>query len=197
MRAVGNDIFGLRSLLSPLDGERAENRWWTSLPVVGATDATELAEAFRKPVKETESRVAFRIAETPEATLDEGGTDTCRETRDPEGDTRTEFRWFPAPAGLEAVFSPSLRTPNSFIGASLEAVEGSDVGTNNGPALRLVLRDVNKDEEFLRFGDATAEDRLAIRGILVGVSFTPPESEPDSVVLLFREDSGGSLVSRN
>jgi hypothetical protein len=66
-RALGREIFGV-SNLSPLEGERAENRWWEdSLAAEGVDiDVTELADALRSPVNETESRFPLRCRILPE-----------------------------------------------------------------------------------------------------------------------------------
>lgn len=62
MRVVGREIFGLRSF-SPLEGERAENRWGVASDVAFAgveTEFTEAVDALRSPLKEMESRAPLR-----------------------------------------------------------------------------------------------------------------------------------------
>lgn len=59
------------SNLSPLDGERAENRWWEDSATAKGVeiDVTELADALRSPVKETESRFPLRCRMLPEVEI--------------------------------------------------------------------------------------------------------------------------------
>jgi hypothetical protein len=61
------ESFGV-SNFSPLDGERAENRWWEdSLAAEGVDiDVTELVDALRSPLKETESRFPLRCSILPD-----------------------------------------------------------------------------------------------------------------------------------
>lgn len=80
-------------------------------------------------------------------------------------------------------------TPNSL--ADVRAVGEGFVEDGPGSvavAFALVRRMLRADPEFLSGGDAAAEVRLEMRGILVGVSFGRPETE-------FNSDDGGSLNS--
>lgn len=68
--------------------------------------------------------------------------------------------------GLEMDASPFSKTPNSLKDASPCMGDGS-VEPVTGPLMLTLAR----RSRFFRVGDPTAEVRLEIRGILVGVSF--------------------------
>jgi hypothetical protein len=76
---------------------------------------------------------------------------------------------------LEDDLSPFSNTPNSLRGPSLGAGEGSVEPAMSPPTLRLARRSIVP--LFFIVGDPTAEVRLEMRGILVGVSFTLPGIE--------------------
>jgi len=173
---------GARSF-SPFEGESTENRWWDvdgSVFAAGVeSEATEFVDDLRKPMNETESRLLLRGTEVPTV-----GTapEDCRGTR--EIDTEGE----PPPEGCRTLgVDPSSLsiTPNSFVeklvGDTLVDVDAIK------PLVRLV---VNVETEFFNVGEAAADVRLEMRGILVGVSFGSPEVE-------FNKEDGGSLPSCN
>lgn len=76
-RDAGRDIFGLRSLLIPFDGEAPTACECASKPAVDAIDETEPVDDFRNPFTEIESWMGLRAlatvdeeeAEKPEANL--------------------------------------------------------------------------------------------------------------------------------
>jgi hypothetical protein len=77
-------------------------------------------------------------------------------------------------------------TPNSSVDNSIgEAF----VEAEKPLTLILARRLVKLDTEFFNVGDVPAEVRLAMRGILVGVSFGLPDTE------YIRDDEEGSLTS--
>ena len=78
--------------------------------------------------------------------------------------------------------SPIDKTPNSF---GRSSIMESDVWSSNaidGPTIKLALFDAKIDDELLRAGDVTVEERLAILGILVGVSFGICDIDPENDV---------------
>lgn len=76
-----------------------------------------------------------------------------------------------------AVSSILSRSPNSSSESPLTESSTSERIPVPTP-FTLVLRAVNEEEEGFRAGDVTVEERLAIRGMRVGVSFGQPEVEP-------------------
>ena len=62
-------------------------------------------------------------------------------------------------------------TPNSSRVSSAPDGIASDEALAKAPTLRLALLEDNKEAELFNGGGDTAEERLAMRGILVGVSF--------------------------
>ena len=150
-----------------------------------ATEATEPVDALRRPPKEMESRLLLRVRALP----DEALADTWRGTLDVElidGDPLTEEFVLPAPVIVFAVGWLSLfsMTPNSFVDSP---VGDGFVDDDKPVAIVLVLRAPTVDEEVFKGGE-TAEERLDIRGIFVGVSFGWEE-------MVFIEEEGGSLSS--
>lgn len=158
---VASDTLGLNSFTF-FEGDNAENRevdslWGTDI------DANEPEDPLRGALKDIDDSRVFLGA------IDD--VEPCRGTRDVDG------------AGFE-VLSTLLITPNSF---------GVSVGPGDGSAERgklLVLATLRRmlDVCFKGGGEAapSAELRLEMRGILVGVSLTIP---------LVPEDELGSLVS--
>lgn len=74
-------------------------------------------------------------------------------------------------------------TPNSFV----DKLTGEAL-VEDATARLLALLVARAEVEFFKGGDATADVRLDMRGILVGVSFGRPEVE-------FIKDEGGSRLS--
>jgi len=173
---------GARSF-NPFEGESTENRWCDvegSVFVAGVeSEDTEFVDDLRKPINETESRVLLRGTEVP---IDVEGAAECRGARDvdAEGEPRIEG------CRTLGVDPSSLSiTPNSLV----EKLVGDtllDEDTTR-PLVRLV---VDVDTELFNGGDAAADVRLEMRGILVGVSFGSPEVE-------FNKEGNGSLPSFN
>ena len=123
------------------------------------------ADAFRKPIKETESRVLRGMA--LEVTV---AAEDCLGARDTEeGEPRicrTVLETFGvAPSSL-------AMTPNSFIET------GDGLTDPAAAALMLVLLlPGNVEVDLPKGGVDAAEFRPEIRGIFVGVSFDNPETE--------------------
>lgn len=183
VRAAAPELLGPRSL-SPFDGERAEKRCDVVSfdPVAGALmEATEPVEDFRRPMKETESRLLLRKKLPVDATTD------CRGTRDVEvdGDPRVDVCFPPIAVVLGVAPSSLSITPNSLVERAIG--EGLVEDGASPVMLTLVRRLPSADVECFKGGDGTAEVRLEIRGILVGVSLGRPEAE------LFK-DEGGSFA---
>lgn len=57
----------------------------------------------------------------------------------------------------------------------------------NAPTFKLVRREAISEELLFKGGEATVDERLAMRGILVGVSFVRAEEA--------EEDIGGGCIS--
>lgn len=173
--------------MSPFDGDRAEKRCVEAVevsvdPAAGALmEATEPVEDFRRPIKETESRLLLRKKLPVDAAAD------CRGTRDVEvdGDPRVAVCFVPTAVVLGVVPSSLSMTPNSFVEGAVG--EGLAEDGARPVILTLVRRLPSAELECFKGGDDTAEVLLDIRGILVGVSFGRPEVE------LFK-DEGGSFV---
>jgi len=162
------EIFGVSSF-KPFDGDNAENLCECVVSLGGATElveATEPVDAFRRALKDTESRFDFR-GMPPEG----GGPEACLGTRElTDGDARTDCRF--AVVGSLAFAtcgSPFSKTPNSFIVPSPGIGEGSVEGA---VTLRLIRRLATV--ALPSPGDPAADVRLEMRGILVGVSFGKP-----------------------
>ena len=136
-------------------------------------DVTELVDAFLRPANDKDSLFAFRV--TDATRLEDEEVVDWRGTRDTEpvvdGEARTEWREEGSFVFAEGV----SKTPNSLeiswlaVGESLDGVV----------SLTWVLA-----RRLLSVGEVTVEDRLAIRGIFVGVSF-------DNVNDVLFEDNGG------
>jgi hypothetical protein len=103
-----------------------------------------------------------------------------------DGDARTEDCLVVPEIVLAIWPSPFSMTPNSLVESSVG--EGF-VEAARPLILTLTLRLVTLDTEFFNGGDAPAEVRLEMRGILVGVSFRLPDME------FIKDDGGGSLAS--
>jgi len=171
------ETFGLRSL-SPLDGERAENRcddvWvdaWVEGASLGATElseATEPVEDLRRPPKDMESRPLRGILDDEVELLTRG----TRDVELDEGDARTDCRCVTV---LRVAFgtSPFSNTPNSSklgVGWFIDPEDpfpGTLPGVGDGsfPAtdetIRLVRRlAIVEDVETFRAGDETVDVRL-------------------------------------
>jgi hypothetical protein len=173
---------GARSF-NPFEGESTENRWCDvdgSVFAAGVeSEATEFVDDLRKPMNETESRLILREIEVP---TDVAGAADCRGARDvePDGEPRIEG------CRTLGVDPSSLSiTPNSLV----EKLVG-DTLLDEDATRPLVRLAVKLDTEFFNGGDAAADVRLEMRGILVGVSFGSPEVE-------FNKEGNGSLPSFN
>lgn len=179
------------SSFNPLDGESAEKRWCDvdvdSVDAAGVDmDATELVDAFRSPVKDIESRLDLRGRMLLEVDAD---ADAWRGTRDVEfmdGDPRIEGCLVGPETVLAAGTAPSSMTPNSLVDRLVG--DGFVEDVESPWTIILVLRLAKADAEVFKGGEAAAEVRLEMRGILVGVSFgrLPPE---------LNSADGGSLGS--
>ena len=123
----------------------------------------EPVDGFRSPMNDTESRVLLRGVATVAAV-------DCRGARDvDDGEPRTCRDVF---VTLGVAPSSLAMTPNSFIEI------GDGLTDPTAAAFMLVLRLPGKVEVDLPSGGVpTAEVRLEIRGIFVGVSFGNPETE--------------------
>lgn len=75
-------------------------------------------------------------------------------------------------------FSAFSSTPNSFMDSSVAKL-GSVTCMPSAPTFMLVRLDGKSDEWLFNGGDVTVEERLAMRGILVGVSFVRLEEAND------------------
>jgi hypothetical protein len=121
-------------------------------------EATEPTEALRKPPKVTESRFDFWGV---------GAEDTVavtwRGTRD-DGDPRMDCRCVTV---FDIDLSPFSRTPNSLMEVSPGVGDGSVEPGARLATLRLARRSIMP--EFFGVGEPTADIRLEMRGILVGV----------------------------
>ena len=80
---------------------------------------------------------------------------------------------------MSVASSPVSRTPNSFNASSaFESVPSKSWPVD--PTTNEVLREDKNDEDPFSAGDVTVDERLAIRGILVGVSLLRADrAEPD------------------
>lgn len=138
---------------------------------------TEPTDAFRNP-KDNESRFDFRgVAATVAVAR------ACRGTRE-DGELRIDWRC-EAVLGLGMDLSPFSITPNSLNDDSGGVGEGSVEPGTRPPTLRLARRSL---AIFFMVGEPTAEVRLEMRGILVGVSFMVLGRE-------FNNDGGGMSLS--
>lgn len=140
--------------------------------------AAEFAEDFRNPINDIESRLGFRVLEVADAGVT---VEVWRGTRDVEaadGEPRTE-----ACRTFGVAPSSFSMTPNSFV----EKLTG-DAFVEVDAVRPLALLLPKAEPEVLLVGEGTAEVRLEMRGILVGVSLGRPETE-------LRSDDKGSLLS--
>lgn len=120
---------------------------------------TEPTDAFRKP-KDKESRFDFRGVAATVAVAK-----ACRGTRD-DGELRIDWRC-KAVLCFGIDLSPLSITPNSLKDDSGGVGEGSVEPDTRPLTLRLARRSL---AIFFMVGEPTAEVRLEMRGILVGVS---------------------------
>jgi hypothetical protein len=171
---VDREDFGPSSF-KPLEGESAENREDPGSAWVDGVERelTELVDVLRKPINETDSLVLLRgtvVVATVAEVMDWRGaleTDVAGDARAVA--CRTEF------LGVGA--SSLSMTPNSLvdkeIGEGLVEELARPVGFTLARRLVYVPVACFPDE-----GLGTADVRLEIRGILVGVSLGRPDIEP-------------------
>lgn len=169
--------FGPRSF-RPLEGESAENRDAPGSACVDGVERelTELVDVLRKPMNETDSLVLLRGTAVVEAVAEVMDWRGALET-EVAGDARavacrTEF------LGVGA--SSLSMTPNSLV--DREIGEGLVEELARPVGFTLARRLVYVPAEcFPEEGLGTADVRLDMRGILVGVSLGRPDIEPERI----------------